>query len=273
PLSPDPHFAYPTPSLHRDYLLPPRHIRFCSMMRPWLPLLAYLSTTLAFVLAISFWRTELFAALDELSSWLKDDPYGSAVMFALIFITTFPPLPLYSTLIVLSGYTFGALRGALISYFAALLGAIVVFLLSRHLLRDSITRWLSSIRSVKRVVRAIERRPSLLFLIRLAPYPYNVMNCLLAASPTLSFRTYTLCTALSLAKVGIHTTVGASVRSFAQMHAQAAGAGDGQAQAQEQEQSQLGMYWTVVGIALCVGIVVYLGIVARRAVDEELGED
>jgi hypothetical protein len=68
------------------------------------------------------------------------------------------------------------------------------------------------------VVRAIEKRPKLLFMVRLAPYPYNVMNALLAASPTLTFKTYTLCTALSLCKVIIHTTIGASIHSFAGYH-------------------------------------------------------
>lgn len=55
--------------------------------------------------------------------------------------------------------------------------------------------------ALQRVVRAIEKKPSLLFLIRVCPYPYNVMNCLLAASPTLSFEVYTLATAISLFKV------------------------------------------------------------------------
>jgi hypothetical protein len=56
----EPNFALPTPSLHRDYAHPPRHVRLCSLVKPWLPLLAYLSTSLGFVIAIAFWRTELF---------------------------------------------------------------------------------------------------------------------------------------------------------------------------------------------------------------------
>lgn len=100
------------------------------------------------------------------------------------FLYSSAPLPLYSTLIGLAGYTYGPWTGAVISYWAALAGAVVVFLLSRYLLRETISSWLSCATSIKRVVRAIEKRPKLLFLIRLAPYPYNVMNCLLGASPT-----------------------------------------------------------------------------------------
>ena len=176
------------------------------------------------------------------------------------------PVPLYSTLITLSGYTFGPWTGAIISYFAALSGALTVFIISRSFFRDSISRWLSSTTTLKRIVHAVEKRPKLLFLIRLAPYPYNVMNCLLAASPSLTLRTYTICTALSLFKVIIHTTMGASIQSFKDFHIV-----DPEEPAEHEH--TLGELWTVIGIVLCVAILVYLSIVARRAVDEELDDE
>ena len=213
--------------------------------------------------------------------------YGYAVMFVLIFITTFresftcpgcptyscyviAPIPLYSTLIILSGYTFGPWTGAIISYFAALTGALTVFTISRALFRDSITRWLSSYTGIRRVVRAIEKRPKLLFLIRLAPYPYNVMNCLLAAAPTLTVHTYTACTALSLFKVIIHTSLGASIHSFKDYHHR-----DPSSDPSEEESGAdtLARMSTAVGILLCILIFLYLSIIARRAVDDELGDE
>ena len=65
PLSLHPHartdyFAYPSPSLHSEYVLPPRRVRCMTHLKPWLPLIAYLATTLAFIAAFAFWRTELF---------------------------------------------------------------------------------------------------------------------------------------------------------------------------------------------------------------------
>jgi len=224
-------------------------------------------SSLILVVAIAFFKTQVFTFLDDLSLWLRgDEHFGYAVIFVLIFITTFPPVPMYSTLIILSGYTFGAGVGAVISYFAALSGALTVFLISRTLLRDSISRWLESACTIKRVVRAIEKRPKLLFLVRLAPYPYNVMNCLLAASPTLTLRTYTICTAASLFKVIIHTTVGASIHSFKNYKAPS---GDVPAE----EETNMARIWTIVGVILCVAIFIYLSIVARRAVDEELADE
>jgi uncharacterized membrane protein YdjX (TVP38/TMEM64 family) len=173
------------------------------------------------------------------------------------------PLPLYSTLITLSGYTFGPWIGAVISYCAALSGAVVVFWLSRTFLRETISRWLTSTRGLCRAVRAVERRPQLLFFVRLAPYPYNVLNALLAATPTLTMRTYVICTGLSLFKVIVHTSIGAGIRSFS-----AEKAGD-----QEEEDDTWSRVWTIAGILLCIALFVYLSWVARRAVDDELDDD
>lgn len=143
-------------------------------------------------------------------------------------------------------------------------------MISRTFFRACISRWLSCTVTIKRVVRAIEKRPKLLFLIRLAPYPYNVMNCLLAASPSLTLRTYTTCTALSLFKLIIHTSIGSGIRSFAQYHVVKPGQ---PAPVAEGDGSMLTHYSTVAGIALCVAIFVYLSYVARRAVDDELEDE
>ena len=195
------------------------------------------------------------------------------------------PVPLYSTLIVLSGYTFGAWAGAVLSYCAALTGALVVFVLSRYLFRGLITRWLSSATSVKRVARAIEKRPQLLFLIRLAPYPYNVMNCLLGASPTLTLRTYFVCTALSLFKVIIHAALGSSVHSFARYHVQPKPSQDDNASdgghdvsqsdgdASAEGENPIGFYVQIVGVTLALGVFIYISVVARRAINDELDDE
>ena len=152
---------------------------------------------------------------------------------------------------------------------ASIAGALAVFILSRAFFRESISHWLSCAVTIKRVVRAIEKRPKLLFLIRLAPYPFNVMNCLLAAAPSLTLRTYTLCTALSLFKLIIHTMVGSSIRSFAEYHV----VKPGQTAPDKSGESMLGHYSTIAGVILCVAIFVYLSYVARKAVDDELLDD
>jgi hypothetical protein len=96
------------------------------------------------------------------------------------------------------------------------------------------------------------------------------MNCLLAASPTLTLHTYTVCTALSLFKVIIHTSIGASIHSFRDYHNNAdASSNDDD---DETATDMMGRIWTFLGISLCVLILVYLSVVARRAVDDELDD-
>lgn len=272
-------YGYPAPSrtllpapctMPTESQSPSAWCRFMERIRPWIPLGLWVATSLGFLLAIAFWRSEVFQRLDEFSHWLQDQGYrGHAVLFVLIFITTIPPFPLYSTFMTLSGYCFGALSGALISYFASLSGAIVVFLLSREYLSDYIGSIFARAPSLKRVVRAIEKRPNILFLVRLAPYPYNVMNVLLAASPTLTLRTYATCTGLSLFKVIVHTSIGAGIHSFS--HQVSATPAEGVSDPEDQS-SVMSKVWTGLGVALCVGVFIYNTIVARRAVDGELAD-
>ena len=186
------------------------------------------------------------------------------------------PVPLYSTLQILSGYTFGAWTGGVVSYFSALAGAIFVFWVSRAIpsLRCAITSCMSRSRGLQRVVKAISKRPSLLFLVRLAPYPYNVLNALLAGCPGLTFQTYTYCTALSLLKVLIHTSVGAGIKNFAEYHTPSNTDGSQLVEeAKDDSADWLHQMSTILGIALCIIIAVYLTYVARKAVDEELEDD
>ncbi|KAG2158837.1 uncharacterized protein EDB93DRAFT_1116580 [Suillus bovinus] len=265
-------FSVSSSSLSASQTLPqsqryvrPRGLRIWNLFKQWLPIFAYGATSLGFILAIAFWKTEVLDGLEYLSHWLRNDEhFGYAVLFCLIFITTFPPLPLYSTLITLSGYTFGPWIGAAISYCAALSGAVVVFWLSRTFLREPIGRWLSSTRTLCRAVRAVERKPQLLFLVRLAPYPYNVLNALLAATPTLTMRTYVICTALSLFKVIIHTSIGAGIRSFGAKK---------ESDVQEEEDDTWSKVWTIGGILMCVALFIYISLLARRAVDDELDDE
>lgn len=86
-------------------------------------------------------RLTIAAALDDLSKELYSLGYQGQLIFGfLIFLTTIPPLPLYSTLMVLCGYTFGVWQAFVVSYIASLVGAVTVFIISRTLLRDVITK-------------------------------------------------------------------------------------------------------------------------------------
>jgi len=112
---------------------------------------------------------------------------------------------------------------------------------------------------MRRVVSAIEKQPTLLFLIRLAPYPYNLLNAILAAAPSLTFQTYFCCTALSLFKLIIHTWAGSAIHSFAKSKSGEEG----------EEENQVVRYWTYFGLLLSIGLFGYLSYLAKKTVEEQ----
>ncbi|WFD24448.1 hypothetical protein MEQU1_003150 [Malassezia equina] len=225
------------------------------------PLLIWVGVSVLSTALVMTFHTQVFHVLHALSLYLRGLGLLGRVLFGcMVFLTTFPPLPLYSTLIVLSGFAFGVWQGFLISYIAALSGAAVVFVLSRTWLRPWMVRLLMHAGPLKRVVRAIERQPRLLFLVRLAPYPYNLLNTLLASSHVLTLPTYLLCTAVALPKLLVHTSLGASIENFATY--QASGT-----QKQATRADQLRQLAGGAGLVLCVALLLYLYSVARDAVD------
>ena len=67
---------------------------------------------------------------------------------------------------------------------AALSGGVLVYLVCRWKFRARMVKSLASSPSLRQVVNAISKKPSLLFLIRLAPYPYNAFNCRTSSQDT-----------------------------------------------------------------------------------------
>lgn len=117
------------------------------------------------------------------------------------------------------------------------------------------------------LLHILPSKPHLLLLIRVAPYPYNLLNVILASSPCLSLRTYTACTALSLCKLVLHTWIGAGLHDLSELHGAGAGAGDGKELSPEDQQRQdVRWYSTCFGVVLCISLFFYLTHLAKRAV-------
>lgn len=244
-------------------------------IRPWIPLLIWGGISLVTLVLFLIFRSPIIHALETLSVALKEMGIGGIViMWSMIFITTFPPLSGYSTFITLSGFSFGFVQGFIISYTAALVGAIIVFLLSRAFFQSSMNTLLSKSKSLKGVVRAVEKKGfKLLFLIRLAPYPYNVLNVLLASSPHLTFKTYTIATACALPKLMFHTFLGSSLSSFSEHLTGEIATDENTSNDDNSAAARVRIISFILAAITGVGALVYLFIFARRAVIEAEEED
>ncbi|KAG0289526.1 hypothetical protein BGZ96_006956 [Linnemannia gamsii] len=140
---------------------------------------------------------------------------GPPIMMLALFLTAFPPVFGYSSLITMSGYVYGFKLGLFIAYTSALLGSIACFYLCRRWFKVQVRALMAKKQSMKSVVKAVEKRGfKLMILIRLAPYPFNVMNALLSATH-IPLSTFSLATALSLTKLALHVYIGSTLSSLA----------------------------------------------------------
>ena len=120
------------------------------------------------------------------------------------------------------------------------------------------------------LLHIIPSNPHLLLLIRIAPYPYNLLNVILASSPALTLRTYTACTALSLCKLVLHTWIGAGLHSLSELHG--ASESDEPLSEEDQQRQDIRWYSTCFGVVLCISLFFYLTHLAKRALARALVE-
>ncbi|KAF9975000.1 hypothetical protein BGZ73_001453 [Actinomortierella ambigua] len=165
-------------------------------------------------LAIGY-RSKLFQLLESFASFIKGlGLAGPPIIVGALFLVSFPPLIGYSSLVSLSGYVFGFWQGFLVAYSGALLGSVVCFVLCRKWYKAHVRKLLAKNQSMKSVIRAVEKRGfKMLLLIRLAPYPFNLMNALFSATH-IPFFTYFAGTAVSLVKLALHVYIGSTLSSL-----------------------------------------------------------
>lgn len=118
------------------------------------------------------------------------------------------------------------------------------------------------------LLQIIPQNPHLLLLIRIAPYPYNLLNVVLASAPSLSLQTYTFCTAISLCKLVLHTWIGAGIHNISDSYHTPPDPSQPPPEATPEDlhhqRVKAGMTWG--GIILCCVLFVYLTHIAKRAI-------
>jgi len=142
---------------------------------------------------------------------IKDLGFGGFVIVALcVFVTCFPPIPGYGILTALSGVIYGWL-GFVPVFIGAFLGGVVCFGLFRRFGFDYAQRLVEANPKVSAVVRAAEGEGfKLVFFVRLAPYPYNLLNSVFGAS-RVPFWHFALATFVTLPKVLVDIGFGANL--------------------------------------------------------------
>lgn len=172
----------------------------------------------------------MFDATAKLAIWFGSQPFGAALIVALVIIVSFPPFIGYGTSITLCGLGWGVhadatsehaelngnlLQSWLLASTACLLGATVSFTVLRFLIVHHSKRvsWISNTLNDPKYVAlstAVRHRGlSMAILIRFCPFPFAYSNLFFASLvDAVSFKHFFVATALITPKLFLHVWLG-----------------------------------------------------------------
>ncbi|KAJ3014235.1 hypothetical protein HKX48_005275 [Thoreauomyces humboldtii] len=222
--------------------------------RQWLPawILAGLS-----VVGMGFFvvfRVQIVQMLTEFADTVRRMGVGGWLLMTFLqFLSCFPPLVGYGTLLYMCGFIFGFPWGWIPAFVGSWLGGVTVFLLSRRYLGPSYRAMLlSHFPKFRHIESAVETGGlKLVTLVRLAPYPFGIMSILFATT-AVPQRKYVQATSLALVKTLLHVYIGSTVRDLAETS----------------EMTPARIAVMVFGTALALGVFVYLTVLVRKTMRE-----
>ena len=202
---------------------------------------------------------------DVLTAWLADNVVAGSIVLTLVLTLCAMCLVPASALTLASGAAFaralglgyGVLVGSLVVFIGFSIGALLAFLVARHLLKELAQRQLHRWRITSAIDKAMEHEGlKVMVLLRLSPLiPYNVLNYIIAAT-SVTLRDYTVALGAMLPGVIAYVYLGGAVADAA---ASASGA-DEQPESARVVQTIL----VVVGAVASLAAVVMISVFARR---------
>ncbi|KAJ4992168.1 SNARE associated Golgi protein domain-containing protein [Stagonosporopsis vannaccii] len=172
-----------------------------------------------FVLSILFlvYNEAIFSSLLPYAKRWRDVTAGWLVLWALIFVVSFPPLIGYSSLLTIAGFVYGFPNGWFIAASATVAGSTASFLLSRTLLRTMVTRLVENDKRFAALALTLKHDGlKLLVMIRMCPLPYSLSNGAVATFPTVHWASYALATAIVSPKLMLHIFIGSQLEKIAE---------------------------------------------------------
>jgi len=158
----------------------------------------------------------IFGWLEPFAEKWKHTTGGWTILWAVTFITAFPPIIGYSTCGTTAGFVYGVWEGWLIFATATVAGSFCSFLVSRTILRRYVERMAANDKRFMALASTLKHDGlKLLWMIRLCPLPYSLTNGAISTIPTVRPATYALATALITPKLFIHVFIGSRLAAIA----------------------------------------------------------
>lgn len=181
-------------------------------------MLFFTTGTTTFVLSILFlvYNERIFHALRPAAQSWRNITGGWLILWALIFVVSFPPLIGYSSLMTIAGFVYGFPNGWFIAATATVAGSTASFIASRSLLKNMVHRLVANDKRFAALALTLKYDGlKLLIMIRLCPLPYSLCNGAIATFPTVSAVSYALATAIVSPKLMLHIFIGAQLAQIA----------------------------------------------------------
>jgi uncharacterized membrane protein YdjX (TVP38/TMEM64 family) len=249
----------------RYRLISPKALRLIS--------LAISATILASVAAAPAQASDMAGGLSLLGSlqqqlvqalaWINSLGAIAPLIFILLYITITVAFWPASIVTLGAGIVFGVVKGSLLVFIGAMLGAIAAFLVGRYVARDWVAKKISSNPKFQAVDEAIGREGrKIIFLLRLSPiFPFNLLNYALGLS-RISLKDYAIGTVGILPGTIMYVYLGHLVGDLATL-----GTGG---EMENPEAAMVRWIVNIVGLLATVAVTVYITKLARQALNNAL---
>ncbi|KAI8940364.1 hypothetical protein NX059_004057 [Plenodomus lindquistii] len=162
------------------------------------------------------YNEQIFAKLLPWAKKWRDVPGGWLILWAGIFVVSFPPLIGYSSLLTICGFVYGFPNGWFIAATATICGSTASFLLSRSILKSLVHRLIANDTRFAALALTMKHDGlKLLIMIRMCPLPYSLTNGAVATFPTVHWASFALANAIVSPKLMLHIYIGAQFEKLA----------------------------------------------------------
>ncbi|MFQ4135015.1 TVP38/TMEM64 family protein [Nodosilinea sp. PGN35] len=209
-----------------------------------------------------------FAALQQqlvqALAWIDGLGAIAPLAFILLYIAITVAFVPASIVTLGAGVVFGVVRGSVLVFVGAILGATAAFLLGRYGARGWVASKIAKNSKFQAIDDAIAREGrKIIFLLRLSPvFPFNLLNYSLGLSQ-ISLKDYVVGTVGILPGTIMYVYLGSLVGNLATLGANS------------QPPAAATVQWTIriVGLVATVAVTLYVTRIARRALNAALPED
>ncbi|TAQ90763.1 hypothetical protein B7494_g953 [Chlorociboria aeruginascens] len=182
-------------------------------------ILAVVGLTVSFAFGILFliFSERIFGWLAPVAENWRDLRGGWMILWALTFISAFPPLIGYSTTLTIGGFVYGFPNGWFVVASATVVGSLASFVASRTVLSGYVHRLVGKDKRFEALALTLKTDGlKILVMIRICPLPYSLSNAAMSTFPTVHPLSYALATLLVSPKLLIHVFIGSRLASLAE---------------------------------------------------------